>query len=1045
MRPIKLTMSAFGPYSAVEVIDFTMLRDKNIFLITGPTGAGKTTIFDAISFALFGEASGNSRDKDSLRSDFATLDTPTYIELEFELRGKRYTVTRYPQQERKKIKGDGTVFKNAEATLLTPEGEIITKINAVDEKINNIMGINKNQFRQIIMLPQGEFRKLLEAESKEREVIFRKIFGTEAFQVIQQKLESLQKDYFRKIKDQETMRSVHIRNIDVSEDGSLLKLVNADYLNIIEIINKTKELISLDDEKNKKLNETINIIKQEEINLQQKINKGEEINNKLKEKQEVLNSLMLLNSEEKDYKLKEVRLIKARKASQVKLVEDTLLDRKNNLKVRENDYKVSEDYLKEVEKKVTALEEKLKIEENKQKERTNISEQFVKLKDKEEKVKDYELKCLSINNINKEVSIKENILNKFKQELSNEKLDLESLSKNLLNINNCEVEKAESLKFVDEKKAVLDKFRDLRNKINEFLANEKEHKAEAESYNAFELEFFKYKDFYEVMQDNYLKAQAGILAKGLREGKECPVCGSVKHPKPAFLVHEVPSTEVLKETKNTYENKLQEKNQRLKKLATLNGKLESSSKDLADTKQNSINILNENILNLTNDEIKKEINDKGPKLKIEIDKLENRIENLKVIINKKVKTEENIKRLEEEIKIKEIKLPELEEEYKLIFVMASNEKELINNLEKEIPEELRSSEKLMMKLNELEVSIVNLEKSFKEAQEKLIEAKNLYYSSKADMDGKRKNIEQAKEEVKHCVSMLNNKLAEFDFTSYEEYKLIKMSESEIDLLEKDINNYYKKLQSASDAFKNYELACEGLQVVDIYSLKEAFKELSMKESNLGLDEKKVYSRIMNNISALKEIEKLTNDMRKDEEKYSVINDISRTANGFNEERITFERYVLAAYFDEIVDAANIRLSKMAGGRFILKRKEEKGKGTKQEGLELEVFDNYTGKSRHVKTLSGGESFKASLALALGLADVVQAYAGGISLDTMFVDEGFGTLDTESLDNAIECLIDLQKGGRLVGVISHVPELKERINVRLEITPAKEGSKANFII
>ncbi|MFL0267162.1 AAA family ATPase [Candidatus Clostridium radicumherbarum] len=1045
MRPIKLILSAFGPYSGTQVIDFTKLKDKNIFLITGPTGAGKTTIFDAISFALFGEASGSSRDKDSLRSDFASIERPTFVELEFELRGKRYTVIRYPQQERKKQKGEGTVFKTSEASLITPEGEIITKTNAVDEKINNIMGINKNQFRQIIMLPQGEFRKLLEAESKDREVIFRKIFGTEIFQLIQQKLDNLQKDFYKKIKDEETKRAVHIKNIDPGMGEDLIKLVNADYLNIIEIINKTKELISLDNEEDRKLNESIKLIKQEEINFQQKINKGEEINNKLKEKQEAFNSFMLLSSEEKDYKRKEVNLAKARKAAQISLVENTLLDRENNLNIRENDYKISENNLKEAQKKAAVLEEKLKLEEDKQKDRANISEEIVKLKDRETKVRDYEIKCFNIINIRKELAIKESTLDKFKQELNRNKLDLESLNKSLLEISNSEIEKAESLKLVDEKMVVLDKLRDLRNKINEFLSSEIRHIAEAESYNNFEAKFLKYKDNFETMQDRFLKAQAGILAKDLKEGKECPVCGSTLHPRPALLISEVPSSEDLKEAKSTYESKQQEKNERLKKLANLYGKLESSQKELNETKENLINIFPKNIFEFTNEEIKKEINDKGPKLNIEIEKLENKIIELKSKIDKKSKTEDSIAKLIESIKLREEKLPELEEGYKLLFVKATSEQELITNLEKEIPAELRSSKKLIMKVEELKLQLESLEKSYKEAQERLNEAINLYHSCKADMEGKASNIKLAYEEVSKWKKALNEKLLEFDFSSYEDYKENKLIDKEIDLLENDINSFYKKLQSAGDVYKNYEKVCEALMEIDVNSLKEAFTELTEKESNIADAEKKIYSRIKNNKGALKEIEEITNNISKDEERCSIISDVSRTANGFNEERITFERYVLAAYFDEIVSAANTRLNKMAGGRFILKRKEEKGKGTKQEGLELEVFDNYTGKSRHVKTLSGGESFKASLALALGLADVVQAHAGGISLDTMFVDEGFGTLDPESLDSAIECLIDLQKGGRLVGVISHVPELKERIDVRLEITPAKEGSKAEFII
>jgi exonuclease SbcC len=272
-----------------------------------------------------------------------------------------------------------------------------------------------------------------------------------------------------------------------------------------------------------------------------------------------------------------------------------------------------------------------------------------------------------------------------------------------------------------------------------------------------------------------------------------------------------------------------------------------------------------------------------------------------------------------------------------------------------------------------------------------------------------------------------------------------MREEDIKQLEKAILLYRQGLTSLKDRLSKAVTDTESLAEVSIEKLKIELSEVRADETALEEKVKIIYSRIKHNTKILKEIEEINKAIFNDEEKYAVIGELSRVANGDNSERISFERYVLAAYFDEIISAANIRLSKMAGGRFILKRKEERGKGRKQEGLELEVFDNYTGKSRHVKTLSGGESFKASLSLALGLADVVQAYAGGISLDTMFVDEGFGTLDPESLDNAIQCLIDLQKGGRLVGIISHVPELKERIDVRLEITPAKEGSKARFVI
>jgi len=264
-------------------------------------------------------------------------------------------------------------------------------------------------------------------------------------------------------------------------------------------------------------------------------------------------------------------------------------------------------------------------------------------------------------------------------------------------------------------------------------------------------------------------------------------------------------------------------------------------------------------------------------------------------------------------------------------------------------------------------------------------------------------------------------------------------------MENSINEYKDKVKSLKDRIEEVEKETLNMDKVNEEKILEEIKSWKEKEEEVNKEDNKLFARIDNNQKQLKKINKLTLSIAKGEEEYKVVAELSKLAKGDNSEKLSFERYVLAAYFNEIIQAANIRLMKMTGRRFLLKRKEERVKGNKQSGLELEVFDNYTGKARHVKTLSGGESFKASLALALGLADVIQSYTGGIRVDTMFIDEGFGSLDQESLDNAINCLIDLQKGGRLVGIISHVSELKERIDARLEVTPAKEGSHIRFNI
>lgn len=1045
MRPLKLTMSAFGPYAAEETIDFTILDNKNIFLITGPTGAGKTTVFDAISYALFGEASGSSRDNDSLRSHFASQDTETFIELEFELRGENYKIKRSPKQEIKKARGEGFRVKESDAEITLPDGSVTTKVSNVDSKINTLLGINKNQFRQIVMLPQGEFRKLLEAESKEREVIFRKIFGTEAFQIIQQKLDNLQKEYYKKIKDAELRRETHIKAIKPGEDELLTKLISAEYLNVIEILQRTREVLKFDTAKDEEIKGVTNEVKKQQAEVQQKIIEGKEINRKLKNKEEISNSYSLQSSREEEFKKKEILLEKGRKALQVKLVEDILFERRNTLEAKKLQFKDANERLLRAEQDIVLWEKKLKEEEGKDGLRKSIANEIASLKDKGEKVKNYEAKGISIVDLRRELSENKTFLEQLRASIIKDKQELELLNKRLALINGFELERAELNKNITDKNTIIEMLRELRTKTRQYVNNTKIHEDEKKDFIAFEKDYLIVKQQYETKEDIFFKAQAGILAQHLETGKECPVCGSTTHPKKALTFEGAPTEEELKAAKESYEVNINERNNRLQSLAKVNGQIEEGLRELEDTKEKMSVGLGKEILTMTEEEIFTFINAQGPKLKEELVGLENRLKEVEEAISKKTKVEEAKASLEGGINAKELKLPIKEEEYTKLYAKLASEEETLKNIEAEIPEEIRSINKLIAKIRACEGNLKVLEENYKITQDSFINAKNTQASALAHKEASLKNVRDTEEEVRLCEENLNNKLQEFGFESYEEYLSNKLQETEINRLNTEIKEFYNKLQSLKDSLERAVKETETLSFVELEELVKQVDLLKAREEALLQQQKDIYSRILNNERALKDIEKINEVISEDEEKYNVVNDISKNANGFNNERITFERYVLAAYFDEIITAANLRLNKMAGGRFVLKRKLEKGKGLKQEGLELEVFDNYTGKARHVKTLSGGESFKASLALALGLADVVQAYAGGISLDTMFVDEGFGTLDPESLDNAIQCLIDLQKGGRLVGIISHVPELKERIDVRLEITPAKEGSRATFVI
>lgn len=1045
MKPLKLTMSAFGPYASVEIIDFTKLKDKSIFLITGPTGAGKTTIFDGISYALFGEASGTTREKDSLRSDFASPETSTFVELEFLLRGKEYKVTRYPQQERKKSRGEGFLIKNADAELVMPNNEVITKVSNVDAKISELLGINKNQFRQIVMLPQGEFRKLLDAESKERELIFRKIFGTEAFAFIQSKLDKQSKELYKKIESIKTQRDTHVKHIDASEEETLLKLINGENLNIIEIIQVTKELIEKDREKKDKLFEEIKSLKEQQEKLQKGIVKGEEINKKLKDKEEVNGKYNELLLKKEEYDKKQNNLEKGRKALEVKLVEDLLVERENKIKEKVIQHKDIEEKVKGLEEKVKSLGETLKREEAKDTERKKLADSITTLNNYEEKVRGYEEKNIRKEQLKKKLIDKEKGLKNCREKIGSEKFSLQKYNEALRLAQEAKAEEVKLNKEVENKEKLIKEMRFIYSKWKEYFTLQLSHKKESDEFNEFEIEFQKIKAKYELMEDNFRRGQAGLLAKSLREGEPCPVCGSIEHPSPAEHIDGVPTEEELKREKALYDEKVKDREKRYEELISLKQRIKSQKESLSELTIKIEESLNENIKDIEESKVLNFLSEKGKILAAELTKLKEKQDKVAELVKNKETIEVKIKALETDIKKLEEEADVLEKERTELYGQVKGEEELIKNIEEEIPEDIRTYAKLSDRVNKLKSCLKELENSYKKAQDNYNDSKNAHAALQADKEARGKNIGEETAEIKTQRILLGNKIKDSGFEDYSQYVLFRMTEEEIKPLEKDIIEYHKSLNSLKGMLEKAKKETGELREVVIETLKEALNGIKVHQEQLEEQEKKIFARINNNKKSLKEIEDISKTIAAEEEEYRIIGELSSMANGFNSERITFERYVLAAYFDEIISAANIRLRKMSSGRFILARKEEKGKGKKQEGLELEIFDNYTGKARHVRTLSGGESFKASLALALGLADVVQSYAGGISLDTMFVDEGFGTLDNESLDNAIQCLIDLQKGGRLVGIISHVQELKERIDVRLEITPAKEGSKARFIV
>ena len=1040
MRPIKLTISAFGPYASKQVIDFEELKGRNIFVISGKTGAGKTTIFDAISYALYGEASGESRETDSLRSHFADDNTETYVELEFELRGEKYTVNRVPKQKKKKARGEGYTEKSADATLTLPDGKVITKVKNVTDKIIEILGITREQFKQIVMLAQGEFKKLLLADSVEREGIFRKIFNTYDFEKIQAELKDKAANLSKNRTKSKHEMEINLKNIKGEHD-----IVIDEYVDFPLVIEKLKDLLERDNNIYKTLNEEG---KEVDNNLQVKNQEKaiiETNNNLLKEKEIITKALEELLSKEDEYKNKSKTIIDGKNAKEVKYIEDKLIETTKKLTKREEDYNLSLKNIDSLKLKQEEANKLLQIEESKECDREKLSVEINNLNKLEEKI--IELDSLN----NKVMHLKQSAENS-KLQIINNKKETEELKKSkeekelqLKDIATLETKKVELESDIKAKNKTLDEVRELFKVIRSFQNTYIEHNNKAKEYKEFEVEYKKVKENYEKMDDLYKKEQAGILASKLQENEPCPVCGSTNHPNKATIKEnlKIPTKEELKVAKENLDKLEKENLEKINNLTTLN----SNKTTYLEQVNNHLSMLSAtlNIDKTFNSETAKVVKNLGTELKSVIDKLKDEL--LKVIdkISLKEKIEKELNLITTTINEREHSLIKLEECEKNYTTELTQNITKIDEYKKEIPENITDLKTLN---NLIEVKTKELNISKEKLAKLRLENENLAKKLEGENSTSKeinKSIEELKLEIANNKANFNEAIKEQGFDNIQTYEDAKLQISMVESLEKEVENYNSELKLTKAKQEDIINKTKDIVFMDITTIDEEIRSIQNNKKELESKLRELHAIIVGNKTILKNVENLNIEFKEIEEEYKVLGELADLANGKKAPYISFERYILASYFEDIIEAANIRLEKMTGDRFSLIRKTSKSKGAGQKGLELEIYDNYTDSSRDVSSLSGGERFKASLSLALGLSDIVQSNAGGVSLDTMFVDEGFGTLDPQSLDNAIDSLLELQRGGRLVGIISHVEELKERIDAKLEVASTSKGSKVEFNI
>lgn len=1024
MKPLQLKLTAFGPYKDTETIDFRKLGEHKIFVISGLTGAGKTTIFDGICFALYGAASGEDRAEiKEIRSDFASEDIHTSAELIFSIKGKTYRILRqlaHKKSGNKSATGDKLEFVEILGDEEKPvvESQKVTEIN---RKMEEIIGLSKDQFKQIVMLPQGEFRKLLTSETENKEAILRKIFKTDSYRHLADRLKAKKDEAEKALTRANSIQQLYIervRNSLPKRESQLQQVLSSEHVNMYQLIEGLKEeqhFYSTEVHQKEGIyqNSTLEVERQQKIVLETK-----EFNKRLRAYQEKESQLNSLEQQSKVFDDIQQTIEAAKKASHIIPLEERYYE---NVQVKKE--------------KVQALEQLQASYQTAKKAFEQSVQQFDHEKIEQPKVEALTIEIASLKKLEdkfKELQNAENVLNQQQKIIEQDEKSLEAFNKEVEKLNHLKSQYLQNgtnlsqrLHQFDEKN---DRLLSLREKTTAWqnwqqqmgiLKQLQEQESEKERlYN-------EYNARYKEEEGKWISNQASILAAQLVDGEPCPVCGSLNHQSLQTKHIEKISEEQLPKLKSQAE------------LATnqyfeLHGRVQASRQQLSqleeklvllgvETKDGQKIIEQYNQLQIEIMELKK--------LKSELEKIEN--------LKQQVEAQLDVQTQKQQQFVIE-KNTHLEKFYEAQAKLTS--------IQKEIPESISSLQALHALIDTKTTTRNQLKTRFEYAEQQVNLKQREVISLEASINSAKQRQQEAEEALLLAQNRFKDAVLSAGFAKGSDYQAARLQQPEIERLEMKYTEYMKQKYALKEQLKEgaADFADKTLKDEVVLEQQLEFHRQKLIEASDELHKTKEY--LANAIQLATDIEKISNEIIELERKCSRIIDLYDLLRGQNQLKISFERYLQIEYLEQIIQAANERLKPISNGQYRLIRSDRQEARGKQSGLGLDVYDAYTGQNRDVKTLSGGEKFNASLSLALGMSDVIQSFQGNIQIDTMFIDEGFGTLDEEALNKAIDTLIELQNTGRMVGIISHVSELKEAMPALLEVKKSKEGySHTKFII
>jgi exonuclease SbcC len=1046
MKPLTLTLSAFGSYGSTQTVDFERVG-HGIFLITGDTGAGKTTIFDAVSFALFGETSGQKREPAMMRSQYAPEDEETYVTLSFLEHGEIYEIRRSPSylrlSKRKNKSGEYTgVQVPAKASLFLPDGsEYPGNLRDINLKIQEIIGVDQNQFSQIAMIAQGDYLKLLHASSKERKEIFSRIFNTGIFSRIQWKLKEKNNLYFGKLEDNRKLCFHELSHMEFLED-SIHKLAWQELLEFKETRTEDiRNILSLAlhevQEKAENLREQQEKLGLMSLEIQNQLSLAEEVNRQFDGLMKAKSGLEQLEEEEVLWKNRREQLKKARLAEKLESIS-------RQLKEKTGEYEETLLRTERLKKELDSLGESLIVAEKAAEEEKATSEkELPRLQSdlsrlleamplytrwQEETIAWKEIKALELN---------------FEARLSEIDLDITN-RKNRIVLHDARQkeleEKAEHLtvwlqKSMEQEERL--KGLGLLKKSLSLLEAQQVHMEQSQERTMIARKRYLEADHsYNERYDQFLAHQAGILADNLMEGDPCPVCGSLSHPLKAKLSPDAVTQEMVEQAKadRTQAETL------LSQATEVSIKAAESCKHQKEQIEKDMNTWFK--ATITIDQLKGSIDEEINKEESQLTKIKNQVDEAK-------EAEKSLKELIEKIRTDRNMLEELEparEEARINLqdnqLKASAFMEKIRQLEERLPypdEKTAKEQKIALetKTQRQKESLDHMIARLRRISEEVREKKGRYASEL-------ENLQTRKQASKQALTHFHEGLKTMGFESEEAYLQAQQPLQLMEQWEKDIDNYEKEVLRIRTIYNQYKEHTKGRERIDPLPWREKAKELSMKQKELQNEEGKAAGILSRMTQSYENLNRLWKEKEELEEEYRLYHDLFQTANGKLSVSLDFQTYVQRQYFNQMIQAANKRLNNMTDGQFLLKCRELDSLGKQGEvGLDLDVYSMIAGKVRDVKTLSGGESFMAALSMALGMSDIIQRTSGNVSMDALFIDEGFGSLDEDSRMKAVRILKELAGERRLIGIISHVTELKEQIGKKLLVEKSERGSKIRW--